>query len=119
MKIFGHVLLLRSKDRLDTLNLYPEPVKIDNVKIHVLPWLFEHVFPFTEFDGYALRRRILFRSLEMMLDEDLLTHELCHIWQQQHHPIWMPLSYWVKGYEGNRFELEAEEAVAATCTFHP
>lgn len=119
MEIFGYVLLHRSKDRLDTLRLYPEPIKIDKVKIHVLPWLFKHVFPFTRFDGYALRRRLLFRSLEHMLDEDLLTHELAHIWQQQHHPIWMPLSYWVKGYAGNPFEREADEAVAATCGHHP
>lgn len=117
--IFGHVLLHRSKDRLDLLKLYPDPVNITKVRIKVTPWLFENVFPFTSFDGYALRRTLLFRSMDHFLDEDLLTHELCHIWQQQHHPIRMPLSYWIVGYEKNPYELEANRAVLASCCLHP
>ena len=30
--------------------------------------------------------------------EDLLCHELCHVWQMQHHPVAMPLSYLRSGY---------------------
>jgi hypothetical protein len=47
-------------------------------------------------------------------DEDLLTHELCHVWQMQHHPVAMPLSYLVTGYDHNPFEAEARQAVAST-----
>ena len=32
-------------------------------------------------------------------DDDLVCHELCHVWQMQHHPIAMPLSYLRTGYE--------------------
>ena len=46
--------------------------------------------------------------------DDLLVHELCHVWQMQHLPVRMPLSYLLSGYASNRFELEAQAAVAAT-----
>jgi hypothetical protein len=45
--------------------------------------------------------------------DDLLTHELCHVWQMQHHPVRMPLSY-LGGYEGNPYEAEARRAVELT-----
>jgi hypothetical protein len=45
--------------------------------------------------------------------DDLVTHELCHVWQMQHRPIRMPLSY-LKGYEDNRYEAEARRAVELT-----
>jgi hypothetical protein len=32
----------------------------------------------------------------------------------QHRPLAMPLSYLVRGYAGNPYELEAERAVSAT-----
>ena len=43
-------------------------------------------------------------------DDDLVTHELCHVWQMQHHPLGMPLSY-LRGYASNPYELEARRAV--------
>ncbi len=48
------------------------------------------------------------------IDEDLLCHELCHVWQMQHHPLAMPLSYLRAGYERNPYEAEARGAVEAT-----
>jgi hypothetical protein len=39
-----------------------------------------------------------------------VTHELCHVWQMQHRPLRMPLSY-LRGYASNRYELEARGAV--------
>jgi hypothetical protein len=46
--------------------------------------------------------------------EDLLCHELCHVWQMQHRPLRMPLSYLVKGYRENPYEIEARRAAALT-----
>jgi hypothetical protein len=42
-----------------------------------------------------------------------LTHELCHVWQMQHKPLAMPLSY-LRGYAANPYELEARQAVETT-----
>ncbi len=44
---------------------------------------------------------------------DLVTHELCHVWQMQHKPFSMPLSY-LRGYANNPYELEARSAVTTT-----
>ena len=41
-------------------------------------------------------------------------HELCHVWQMQHHPLRMPLSYLVTGYEANPYEAQARRAVEQT-----
>jgi hypothetical protein len=46
--------------------------------------------------------------------DDLITHELCHVWQLQHQPLAMPLSYLRQGYALNPYEAEAERAVVAT-----
>ncbi|MFL5851316.1 MAG: hypothetical protein ACJ77G_02365, partial [Solirubrobacteraceae bacterium] len=50
------------------------------------------------------------RPLGAGSSEDLLCHELCHVWQMQHHPVRMPLSFVRHGYEGNAYELEARRA---------
>jgi hypothetical protein len=101
----------RARDRLDRLDLYPAPVRIGRVRILVAPWFFR--LPWARrFDGYALPGTILLRrGLE---DEDLICHELCHVWQMQHHPIRMPLSYLITGYRCNRYEAEARRAVKLT-----
>ena len=65
-----------------------------------LPW-------FRRFDGYAAHGTILLRSASLLDDGDLVTHELCHVWQMQHHPLRMPLSYVVRGYADNPYEAEA------------
>jgi hypothetical protein len=103
--------LLRAKTRLDRLALYPTPVRLDRVHLVVTPWLFRLPW-FRRFDGYALHETILVRSAAA--SEDLVTHELCHVWQMQHRPLVMPLSYLLSGYAANPFERQARAAVAAT-----
>jgi hypothetical protein len=74
---------------------------------------------FRRFDGYAAWWTILLREPPLPEQEspeygDLVCHELCHVWQMQHHPLAMPLSYLRHGYASNRYELEAERAVVTT-----
>jgi hypothetical protein len=112
-------LLARATARLDRLQLYPRPVDASRVSIHVVPWLFR-VPGFRRYRGYATFRRILLRRPR--LDEDLVVHELCHIWQAQHRPLRMWLSYLrpstfsadCRAYRANRYEREAREAVVLT-----
>jgi hypothetical protein len=105
--------LEEAKARLDRLDLYPRPVRIDRVRIVVAPWLF--VLPwFRRFDGYAAWNLIVLRAPPDEVGEDLVTHELCHVWQMQHHPLRMPLSYLRHGYTRNPHEREAREAVERT-----
>jgi len=82
----------------------------------VLPALFR--FPwFRRFDGYAAWNLIVLRRPpDEVSGDDLLTHELCHVWQLQHHPVAMPLSYVRHGYARNRYEDEARRAVALTAS---
>jgi hypothetical protein len=103
--------LLRAKRRLDRLDLYPRPVRIHRVRVVVAPRLFRLPW-FRRFDGYATHFVIFLRSAER--DDDLLTHELCHVWQMQHRPFSMPLSYLLHGYDGNAYELEARRAAEST-----
>jgi hypothetical protein len=104
--------LARAKGRLDPLALYPRPVKIDRVRIMSAAWLFRLPW-FRRFDGYAMWNVILVRAPELITDGDLLCHELCHVWQMQHHPIRMPLSYLTRGYARNPYEEEARRAAGA------
>ena len=101
----------RAKQRLDRLDLYPRPVSLRGVRVLVVPWLFGLPW-FSRFDGYALHWTILLRSEDA--GEDLLVHELCHVWQMQHHPVRMPLSYQLVGYERNQYEAAARNAVELT-----
>ena len=103
--------LTRAKQRLDRLRYYPRPVRIEGVRILVTPWLFRLLW-LRRFDGYALHTAILLRSATA--SDDLITHELCHVWQMQHKPIAMPFSYVLTGYGANPFEAQARAAVAAT-----
>jgi hypothetical protein len=105
--------LERAKARLDALALYPEPVRIDRVRVLVVPALFRLPW-FRRFDGYAAWNTILLRDPLDASGDDLVCHELCHVWQMQHLPLAMPLSYLTSGYDGNRFEVEARRAVSET-----
>jgi hypothetical protein len=105
-------LLAGAKERLDRLDLYPAPVRIERVRVFVAPPLFRLPW-FRRFDGYAAWNAIFLRA-EPGDDPDLLCHELCHVWQMQHHPVAMPLSYLRKGYAANPYEVEAGYAVATT-----
>jgi hypothetical protein len=107
--------LWRAKRRLDALALYPEPVRLDGVRILVVPWLFK-VPGFRRFRGYATRQLILLKR--PVLDEPLIVHELCHVWQLQHSPFRVWLSYLRpstfardrSAYRRNRYEAEARRA---------
>jgi hypothetical protein len=101
--------LARAKAHLDTLELYPRPVALRGVRILITPWLFRLPW-FRRFDGYALHWTILLRSRELVANDGLVAHELCHVWQMQHHPVRMPLSYLLTGYAENPYEREAREA---------
>ena len=106
--------LERARARLDTLHLYSRPVRMRWVRIIVAPWFFR-LPPFRRFDGYALHATILLRHAPVSgASDDLVTHELCHVWQMQHHPLRMPLSYLHAGYRDNPYEVEARAAEKRT-----
>jgi hypothetical protein len=106
--------LERARLRLDALDLYPRPVRIARVRVAVAPLLFRLPW-FRSFDGYATHRVIfLRRPVAGTEQDDLVTHELCHVWQMQHRPLAMPVSYLRHGYRRNRYEAEARRAVEAT-----
>jgi hypothetical protein len=101
--------LERAKTRLDPLRLYPEPVRIERVRVVVWPLLF-HLPWFRRFDGYAAWNTILLREPAERAGDELICHELCHVWQMQHRPLAMPLSYLRIGYADNPYEEEARRA---------
>ena len=103
--------LIAAKARLDRLDWWPTPVRIERVRLTTAPWFFR--LPWLgRFDGYAFHRMILLRSNDV--SDDLVTHELCHVWQMQHRPIRMPLSYLGTGYANNQYERQARAAAATT-----
>jgi hypothetical protein len=104
--------LARAKARLDPLGLYEHPVRIDRVRVRSLSWLFRLPW-FRRFDGYAMWNLILLRSDELRTDDELICHELCHVWQMQHRPLRMPLSYLRFGYARNPYEVQARQASAS------
>jgi hypothetical protein len=105
--------LAQAKARLDSLQLYPEPVRMRRVRLVSAPWLFRLPW-FRRFDGYTMWDLILVRAPVAEAGDDLVTHELCHVWQMQHHPIAMPLSYLYRGYADNPNELQARDAAETT-----
>ena len=113
MQTAKHAALSRAKARLDELALYPRPVSLRGVRIWIVPWLFRLPW-FRRFDGYSAHWTILLRSRGHLGDDRLVAHELCHVWQMQHHPVRMPLSYLLRGYEGNPYEREARRASGGT-----
>jgi len=105
----AHDKLARAKARLDTLHLYPRPVRMRRVRLVSVPWLFRLPW-FRRFDGYTMWDLILVRGAVADCADDLITHELCHVWQMQHRPLRMPFSYLLLGYDENPYEREAREA---------
>jgi hypothetical protein len=111
--------LERAKARLDRLAFYPAPVDLRGVRVVVAPWLFR-IPGFRGFRGYATRHLIILKRPD--LDADLITHELCHVWQLQHRPLRAWLSYARPStftrdrsrYRANRYEREARSAVTLT-----
>jgi hypothetical protein len=107
----GEPALARAKARLDALELYPEPVRVEGVRVVVLP-LFFRLPKLRRYRGYALWKTILLR--DRGASEDLLTHELCHIWQGQHRRQDMLWTYATTRYAQNPYEREARWAVEHT-----
>ena len=105
-------LLRAAAARLATLDFYPRPVRTRRVRIVHAPWFF--ALPvLRRFHGYELGPFILVRASLQDVSEDLVTHELCHVWQLQHRPFFW-LSYLWQGYRDNAYEREARLAVDLT-----
>ena len=107
--------LEHAKARLDTLDLYPVPVRLDRVRMLTTPWLFR-VPGMRRFDGYELGPLILLRRPPAATSDDLVVHELCHVWQSQHRHVRMWLSYLYRGYRRNPHEVEARRAASETAS---
>jgi hypothetical protein len=105
-------LLRAAAARLATLDVYPRPVRAGRVRIVHAPWFFR-LPVLRRFHGYELGPFILVRSPLDEVSEDLVTHELCHVWQLQHRPFFW-LSYLRQGYRDNEYEREARLAVELT-----
>jgi hypothetical protein len=109
-----HQALVRAKARLDTLDLYPRPVDTGPVRVVVAPWFFR-LPRLRRYRGYALWRTVLLRQpLRGTASDDLLTHELCHIWQMQHRPLHVIWTHLTTRYRDNPYEREARSAVERT-----
>lgn len=106
--------LERARARLNSLSLYPESVHTGRARIVVAPWFFR-LPRFRRYSGYALWRTILLREPPGRgASDDLICHELCHIWQMQHRPFAMTLTYLTTRYRDNPYEAEVRWAVART-----
>ncbi len=107
--------IARAKDRLDRLDFYPRPVDVRRVRIAHWPWLFR-VPGFRRFRGYEFGPLIVIKMPLSEASDDLIVHELCHVWQHQHKPLGMWLSYLhpTRGYRANPNEAEARAAVTLT-----
>ena len=97
--------------RLDRLDYYPEPVDLARVRIVVAPWFFR-VPGFRRYSGYAFWRTIVLKRDDV--SDDLVTHELCHIWQSQQRPLGVLWTWATTRYARNPYELEARRAVYET-----
>ena len=106
--------LERARARLDRLDFYPRPVRIDRVRILIFP-LFFKLPRLRRYAGYALWRTIVLRRPPRPgSSDDLVTHELCHIWQMQNRPLHVVLKFFTTRYPNNPYEREARRAVEAT-----
>ena len=103
--------LERARERLDRLALYPRPVRTGRVRVLTLPLFFRLPW-LRRYHGYALFRTILLRDPDA--SDNLITHELCHIWQMQNEPFAVMLAYLRYPYRTNPYEVEARRAVAET-----
>jgi hypothetical protein len=105
--------LARARRRLAVLDFYPRPVAMRHVRIVQAPWLFR-VPGFRRFTGYEAGPLIFIKHPLAQVSNDLVTHELCHVWQDQHRRAAMWLSYLWQGYRHNEHEIEARAAARRT-----
>ena len=114
-------VIVRAWRRIAPLELYPRPIDLRRVRIRSVRWLFRLPW-FRRFDGYTIWSTIFVRDCSRARDEDLIVHELVHVWQGQHEwvALWIsylrPSTFWGDhaGYWENRYELEARAAVQQT-----
>ena len=83
------------------------------MRILSTPWLFA-VPGFRRFHGYELGPLIFVKRPLEQVSEDLVVHELCHVWQSQHRWLRMWTSYLWQGYRDNPHEVQARAAVRLT-----
>jgi hypothetical protein len=89
-------------------------VRLEGVRVFVAPWFFR-LPRLRRYHGYALWRTILLRRpVGTGSSDDLVTHELCHIWQGQHRRWHMLWTYATTRYRENPYEREARQAVKET-----
>ena len=103
--------LERAQARLNRLDFYPRPVRIEGVRVVVAPWFFR-LPRLGRYHGYALWRTIVLRRCDA--SDDLVTHELCHVWQMQNRPFHVLWSWLTHRYRSNPYEIEARRAVELT-----
>lgn len=84
---------------------------LDRVRVYVSPSFFRLPL-LRRYHGYAFWRTIVVRSAGA--SDDLLTHELCHVWQAQHRRLAQLVAWARYSYAENPFEREARDAVAST-----
>ncbi len=115
MKATNRDALERARRRLHPLRLYPRPVGTRHVRVLTVPFLFR-LPRMRRYDGYALPGTILLRDRpgEGTADDDLVCHELCHIWQMQHRALSVFWAWLTTPYEQNPYEVEARTAVEMT-----
>ena len=102
-----------AKARLEQTDVYDVPVSLARVRVLVEPRLFQ-VPGFRRYHGYAWWRTILLKSADA--PDDLVTHELCHIWQGQHRALHVAFKNMTTRYRSNPYEIEARRAVSETQT---
>jgi hypothetical protein len=105
--------LARARRRLASLGLYAKPLRMRHVRIVHAPWLFR-IPGFRRFSGYEAGPLIFVKRPLADVSNDLVTHELCHVWQDQHRRVYMWLSYLWQGYRENEHEIEARMAARRT-----
>jgi hypothetical protein len=109
-------LLARARAQLERQELYPRPLRADATVV-VWPWFFRIPW-YRRYVAYTLVRRIVLSAApdELIARRgerwfvSLLVHELCHVWQVQHHPIATAFAHVRYRYRENPFELEARAA---------
>jgi hypothetical protein len=118
MNDLEHALITAAARRLGQLDYYPRPVDIRRVRIFHTAWLYR-IPGFRRFHGYELGAWIFIKAPLDQVSENLIVHELTHVWQHQHRPLRMWLSYlrprtFGKNYNQNPYEQEARRAAQTT-----
>jgi hypothetical protein len=106
-------LLAGARARLEPLALYRRPLRMARVRIVHAPWFFR-LPVLRRFVGFEFAHLILVKAPLDEVGEDLIVHELTHVWQHQNRPVWQVVSYLVLGYADNPHEVEARAAVERT-----